>query len=183
MSQAMDDIKESADNVAKIIKVIDEIAFQTNLLALNAAVEAARAGEAGKGFAVVAAEVRTLAQRSSEATKSITELIEESARSVAAGVASVQATGDALTEIEGSVSPLIEALSRIAQVGRDQANGVTEVNQTIAQMDRTTQENAEFADRSTGAANDLAARMEELEGMVGAFHVGAAAARTRDRAA
>ena len=176
-------IEASSARITDIISVIEGISFQTNLLALNAAVEAARAGEAGKGFAVVAAEVRTLAQRSSEATKSITELIEESARSVAAGVASVQATGDALTEIEGSVSPLIEALSRIAEVGRDQANGVAEVNQTIAQMDRTTQENAEFADRSTGAANDLAARMEGLEGMVGAFHVGAAAASGRDRAA
>ena len=164
-------IERSSSRISEITGVIESIAFQTNLLALNAAVEAARAGDAGKGFAVVAAEVRTLAQRSTEATRKITELIEESAASVAAGVASVQATGAALKEIETSVAPLIDSLSEIARAGREQAQGVAEVNQSVADLDRATQENAVFAERSTGAASDLAGELTSLERMVAEFSV------------
>lgn len=164
-------IERSSSRITEIIAVIESIAFQTNLLALNAAVEAARAGDAGKGFAVVAAEVRTLAQRSTEATRKITGLIEESAASVAAGVASVEATGAALKEIETSVAPLIASLSEIASAGREQAQGVEEVNQSVADLDRATQENAAFAERSTGAASELADELMALEQLVAEFKV------------
>ena len=164
-------IEQSSSRITDIISVIEGISFQTNLLALNAAVEAARAGEAGKGFAVVAAEVRTLAQRSGEATRTITELIEESAASVAAGVASVERTGDALKEIEDSVRPLIASLADIAAAGREQTQGVDEVNQSVADLDQATQANAAFADRSTGAAAALVEELSGLERMVAVFHV------------
>lgn len=164
-------IERSSSRITEIIAVIESIAFQTNLLALNAAVEAARAGDAGKGFAVVAAEVRTLAQRSTEATRSITELIQESAASVAAGVASVQATGAALKEIDVSVQPLIKALSEIAAAGREQSQGVSEVNQSVSDLDHATQQNAHFAERSTNAAGGLASELATLERMVAEFTV------------
>ncbi|MGG7564588.1 methyl-accepting chemotaxis protein [Rhodovulum sp. DZ06] len=164
-------IEQSSSRITDIISVIEGISFQTNLLALNAAVEAARAGEAGKGFAVVAAEVRTLAQRSGEATRNITELIEESAASVAAGVSSVEATGAALREIEESVQPLIESLADIAAAGREQTQGVDEVNQSVADLDQATQANAAFADRSTGAATEMVQELDRLERVVAEFQV------------
>ena len=105
MSEAMDRIKSSSDETAKIIKTIDEIAFQTNLLALNAAVEAARAGEAGKGFAVVAEEVRNLAQRSAEAAKQTANMIEESQRNAEGGVKTASEVGDILGEIVHRLRP------------------------------------------------------------------------------
>ena len=105
MSTAIEKIKDGADQTARIIKTIDEIAFQTNLLALNAAVEAARAGEAGKGFAVVAEEVRSLAQRSAEAARSTAELISESQENAANGVV-------VSTEVSEVLSRIIEGLAQ-----------------------------------------------------------------------
>ncbi len=128
-------IEESSARISDIIVVIELIAFQTNLLALNAAVEAARAGEAGKGFAVVAAEVRSLAQRSSEAAKDISGLIAESAGHVTEGVRLVQRTGDALGRITGGIDGLARAIADIAAAGREQSQGVSEVNQAVTQLE------------------------------------------------
>src|SRR5690606_12430059 len=107
-------IEESSKKISDIISVIDEIAFQTNLLALNAAVEAARAGEAGRGFAVVAAEVRSLAQRSSQAAKDIKDRINSSSDQVQEGVELVNKAGTALTEIVESIKKVADIVSGIA---------------------------------------------------------------------
>jgi len=128
MSAAIDDIKQSSDETAKIIKTIDEIAFQTNLLALNAAVEAARAGDAGKGFAVVAEEVRNLAQRSADAAKDTATLIEGSVGKAEAGVEISQEVGTALNEIATLASQVNEYVGQIAEGAAEQSRGIDQVN-------------------------------------------------------
>ncbi|SFI86030.1 methyl-accepting chemotaxis protein [Albimonas pacifica] len=162
-------IEESASKISDIISVIDSIAFQTNLLALNAAVEAARAGEAGKGFAVVAAEVRTLAQRSSDAAKDIAGLIQESAGHVGEGVRLVQRTGESLGQITGGIDDLARVIGAIATAGREQSQGVSEVNVAVSQLDGATQENAAAAERAASAVRELRAEIAELSDLVGRF--------------
>lgn len=159
VSHAIDAVKrieESSAKITEIIAVIDSIAFQTNLLALNAAVEAARAGEAGKGFAVVASEVRGLAQRSSEAARDIGGLIKESASNVADGVEQVNATGEALDGIVGSIQELAGAIREIAASGREQGHGMQEINQAVGHLDETVQE-------TTRRIGEAAARSASLE--------------------
>ncbi|MEC9432583.1 MAG: methyl-accepting chemotaxis protein [Pseudomonadota bacterium] len=160
-------IEESSTKISDIISVIDSIAFQTNLLALNAAVEAARAGEAGKGFAVVAAEVRTLAQRSSEAAKDIAALIKESTGHVSDGVTLVQRTGDSLGQITEGIERLARAIADAASAGREQSQGVSEVNHAVTQLDAATQENAATAERAATAVGRLRDDMAELSSHVG----------------
>jgi methyl-accepting chemotaxis protein len=166
MSQAIDDIKKSSDETAKIIKTIDEIAFQTNLLALNAAVEAARAGDAGKGFAVVAEEVRNLAQRSAEAARNTAVLIEGSVASAGNGVQISQEVAEALGEIT-TVSGKVNALiNEIAQASNEQAKGIEQVNEAMAQMDQVTQANAANAEESASASEELSAQASEMNRLV-----------------
>ena len=172
---AMSSIRASSLEIGEIVSTIEAIAFQTNLLALNAAVEAARAGDAGKGFAVVAAEVRTLAQRSGDAAKTINELISKSTENVEAGDQLVGVTGQALTEILESVRTVAGRIEGIAEASKEQTVGVDEVSGAVSQMDQLTQQNAQLADRSANAARNLTAEARKLVDLVGFFSMPAGA--------
>ena len=167
MSQAMQEIKSSSDDISKIIKTIDEIAFQTNILALNAAVEAARAGEAGMGFAVVADEVRNLAQRSAQAAKETAAKIETAIAKTSQGVQMSDKVSLSLTEIVTNVRKVDELIGEIATASHEQNDGVTQVNTAVAQMDKVTQSNASSAEESASAAQELNAQTHVLRNVVG----------------
>jgi methyl-accepting chemotaxis protein len=158
MTSAMDAIKDSSDETAKIIKTIDEIAFQTNILALNAAVEAARAGEAGMGFAVVADEVRNLAQRSAQAAKETSAKIQNSLDRTAQGVEISSKVAAALNEITSKVRQVDELIAEVAGASREQTQGITQINTAVGQMDKVTQSNAANAEESAAAAEELNAQ-------------------------
>jgi methyl-accepting chemotaxis protein len=166
MVEAINDIQKSSDETAKIIKVIDEIAFQTNLLALNAAVEAARAGEAGKGFAVVAEEVRNLAMRSAEAAKNTANMIEESVKNSKNGVTISEEVRKALDGIVGGIAKTTDLVGEIAAASQEQAQGIDQVNTAVAQMDKVTQQNAANAEESASASEELSAQAEQMKGIV-----------------
>jgi methyl-accepting chemotaxis protein len=176
---AMGSIEHSANQVAQIIGVIDEIAFQTNLLALNAGVEAARAGEAGRGFAVVASEVRALAQRSAEAAREIKTLIATSAQQVGTGVQLVGETGQALVRILSQMGEITAVVGSIASSAQDQTLGLQEVNTAISQMDQVTQQNAAMVEHSTTASHELAATAEDLTRLTARFRLAPAANHQR----
>ena len=163
MSAAMDAIKVSSDDITKIIKTIDEIAFQTNILALNAAVEAARAGEAGMGFAVVADEVRNLAQRSAQAAKETAGKIEGAIIKTAQGVGISKQVAETLNEIATKARQVDELVAEVAGASREQTQGITQVNTAVGQMDKVTQSNAANAEESAAAEelNAQAVTMKE----------------------
>jgi len=166
MSAAIADIKRSSDQTAKILKTIDEIAFQTNLLALNAAVEAARAGDAGKGFAVVAEEVRNLAQRSAEAAKSTSVLIESAQVSADNGVAVSGEVAELLHTIAGSAEKVGVLISEVSAATVEQSQGIDQVNNAVVQMDKVTQANAGNSEEAASASEELSAQARELNDMV-----------------
>ncbi len=162
MTDAMQAIKASSDEVAKIIKTIDEIAFQTNILALNAAVEAARAGEAGMGFAVVADEVRNLAQRAAQSAKETAAKIEDAVQKSALGAEISGKVATSLEEIVGKARQVDELAGEVAAASREQSQGIEQVNSAVTQMDKVTQSNAASAEESASAAEELNAQAENL---------------------
>jgi methyl-accepting chemotaxis protein len=180
---AMAKIETSSRKIADIIGVIDEIARQTNLLALNAAIEAARAGEAGRGFVVVASEVRSLAQRSSQAAKDIKDLITNSTGEVHEGVDLVNQAGNALTEIIASIQEVATVIGEIASASSEQSGGIAQVNKALSQMDEITQQNSALVEQSAAAAKMLETQAAAMNAQAGMFRIGASNAGPASRRA
>ncbi len=166
MKLAMDAMQSSSDNIAKIVKSIDEIAFQTNLLALNAAVEAARAGEAGAGFAVVADEVRALAQRSAEAARDTSERIADSQQKSRRGIELSTKVSAGLEEIVAKARQVEALVNAIAHASEEQSRNVQGINQSAREVGKVTETNTAAAQESAAAVQQLRAQTEALDDLV-----------------
>jgi len=166
MSESMARIAGAGDEISKIVKSIDEIAFQTNLLALNAAVEAARAGEAGMGFAVVADEVRNLAMRAAEAARSTQDLIEETIKRIHEGNELVDKTKAGFGMIVDSAEKVSALISEVAVASHEQSQGIDQVNRALVEMDRVIQQVAANAEESASASGEMSSQAEDLKTFV-----------------
>ncbi|NCC15662.1 MAG: HAMP domain-containing protein [Clostridia bacterium] len=169
MVQSMEEISSASNEIGKIIKAIEDIAFQTNILALNAAVEAARAGEAGKGFAVVADEVRNLAGKSAESAKNTSVLIEKSVRSVEQGVSIVTETAATLDEVVKSADKSSRIIQFIANASEEQATSIAQVNIGVEQIASVVQTNSATAEESAAASEELSGQSLMLKELIGKF--------------
>ncbi|MDR2406126.1 MAG: methyl-accepting chemotaxis protein [Deltaproteobacteria bacterium] len=162
VSDAMEHIAVSGNEIGKIIKTIDEIAFQTNLLALNAAVEAARAGEAGAGFAVVADEVRNLAIRSAEAAKNTSGLIEETTSNIHVGSSLVKSASEMFGRVARDVNKTAQLIAEVAEASKEQTQGIDQISKAMMQMDKVTQSNAASSEQTASSATNLKQQAELL---------------------
>ncbi len=165
----MDAISNDSRKIADFISVIDGVAFQTNILALNAAVEAARAGEQGRGFAVVASEVRVLAQRSAEAAREIKGLIHASVERVQAGGQQVAAAGSSMDALLDAVQRVSTTVGEVTVSGRQQSDGILQINQAMKSLDDMTQQNAALVEQTAAAAASLRQQAGELSQTVSVF--------------
>ncbi|MDZ7630205.1 MAG: methyl-accepting chemotaxis protein [Gemmatimonadaceae bacterium] len=179
LTQAVADIQQSSTETAKIVRTIEEIAFQTNLLALNAAVEAARAGDAGRGFAVVAEEVRALALRSAEASKSTADLIDKGVSSAQHGVMLNSEVMQSLDKINRQINRVAEVTAEISAAAEQQVDGVSQINTAVEQINAVTQQVAANAEESASAATELESQAQTLRATVGQFQLGAREAAAR----
>lgn len=166
MTSSMDEISTAGKEISNIIRTIDEVAFQTNLLALNAAVEAARAGEAGAGFAVVADEVRNLAQKTAEAAKNTSNIVENMIAKIKNGNQLVREADQAFNQLTTSANQAAKLMGMINLASSEQAQGIDQVNVAVAQMDQVTQKNAANAEESASLSEQLNSQAESLLEMV-----------------
>lgn len=171
LSEIMQRINASSDEINKVVKVIDDIAFQINLLALNANVEAARAGKYGKGFAVVADEVRNLAVKSADSVKETTQMVEETVKNITEGTTAAKATAEQLQSIVDGSGKVANFLEEIAQASREQAQAIEQITEGLDQIDEATQSNTASAEESASASEELAGQAQQLRSMVAQFQI------------